>query len=188
MAVIQLILALISLSLTLPSAQALEATLLGGLNYAAPTQRASGVDYRWTGKESVIWGLSVSHPTVILPFDIESGVLVQTERSERETTTGPVLQTARHLQIPLLFRFYLDANISFAAGGFVGLIQNQLQENNDSGLLIGARANFYLPNPFSFILDARYQHGLANRATVAGDTFNTRSVQILAGLQIHLLD
>jgi hypothetical protein len=163
-------------------------TALGGLHFAAPTEIISGSDSRWTGVAAPEWGLTVGKSLLFVPFEIETGVFFQGEESQREIPGTRLTRSARHTQVPLVIRFQFDQNISMGAGGYVSWAHQPTQEKMDAGLIINARAHFNLIPTLVFILDARYQHGLSNRATAANDLLNTRSVQGFAGIQFRILD
>lgn len=166
----------------------LEVSLWGGLNYANPSTRIGGQDLKWTGTGAPLWGMLVSHPVEILPFEIESGVLVQNERIERPDGTGTAVQSGQFLQVPVLLRYRLDPNFGFGFGGYWAAPQPAGASNPDSGLIFSARAHLRIEPWLGLAVDARYQHGLANRALVVGDRYETRNVQFLAGIEILLLE
>jgi hypothetical protein len=170
-------------------AHSADITALGGINYSAPTDLRSGSDQRWTGDAAPLFGLSLDLPFSELPFSFETGFFLKESRSEK---TNPSLTSTSGswTDIPLLVHYHFDPFMSLGLGGFWSFFRKgdtiAQSESPDSGLLMDLRAHIHLSEVISLILDARYAHGLSNLSAVAGDTYNTRSVQFLMGASYTL--
>lgn len=191
------------LILTAPApARAIDFSLLGGLNYAAPTQTLSGADQHWTGESGFSFGGTVGISLWDLPFDFETGAFLLNENSSSNSVISS--RKNKMLQIPFVVRYNFDEHIGLGVGGYFAFGQGNVEStvgglpvsssysaagesDTDSGLILNLRARFNLAPPFYFILDARYQHGLSDRSLSPGDVFNTRSIQGFAGFQFSLL-
>lgn len=169
-----------------PHSEAWELTALGGLNFASPTQITNGAKQSWEGTGSFSYGFFVSNSISDLPFSWETGFLFETSKYER---TGAVGQQLEDNLLPVLIHFHFDAFVQLGAGYYVSWSRNPPPNSltkQDNGLVVNLRARFHPVSLFSLILDGRYQHGLANRSPIASDTYNTRSVQVLGGLEFSL--
>ena len=88
--------------------------------------------------------------------------------------------------------------MSLGAGGYAGFARGMVStmdpistvnqpydtaqmQTLDLGLLIDLRARFRLSESFSFILDARYQHGFQDLSTITTKTLFARSIHMLGG-------
>ncbi|MBU6153830.1 MAG: hypothetical protein KGP28_05965 [Bdellovibrionales bacterium] len=170
--------------LTSLTSQASALNLLGGLNYAAPTDIRSGIDQRPTGSASSVFGISLDLPFSELPFSFESGVFLKSSRSET-SAGGTNLSEGDWTDIPLLVHYHFDPSVSLGFGGYWSFFRGgnaiQQSESPDSGVLLDLRARIRVTESIRFLVDGRYLHGLSNLAALAGDTYNTRSVQVLCG-------
>ena len=174
------------LLLTLSStAYATTLNAFGGLNYAAPTDIRSGTDQRWTGLAAPIFGLSVELPLEALPLSFETGILLKSSKSDSVSGGSTTETTGSWTDIPLLIHYHFDPRLSLGAGGFWSFLRKgdaaSPSESPDSGLLLDLRARIEIAPRIDLLIDARYLHGLGNLATTPGDTFNTRSVSVMAG-------
>jgi hypothetical protein len=193
------ILTLFLCAITAQETKAFELTVLGGVNYAAPTQRTAGVDIHQTGNATPTFGLFGSTSLFSSAFTIETGVVSLTQQSERDNFVPFVTQKMQFIQVPLLLRYHLDQSISLGVGGYAAFAQGNVQttqtsvttetpyetlflNKTDAGLLLNIHVRFAMAPPFYAIIDARYQHGLMNMAKTQNDLLNTRSVQAMAGL------
>ncbi len=167
------------------SAQAAEVTVLGGLNYAAPSQKISNVGQNWTGDEAAAYGALIGDSLFNTPLELETGILFLNEKYEQPGATNTTTtRTAGQTQLPILLRWNFDQWFSLGVGGYFAWARgarDSTLSSSDQGLLGSLRAKFYISTELHFLLDARYQHGLSNQALIAGDSFNTRSIEILAG-------
>ena len=188
------------LTLLVPfAASAFEITAVGGLNYAAPTQRTSGIDIHQTGNATGTFGLLLATPLWSSGFDLETGVVDLVQQSERDDVLPSRTQKMQFLQVPVVLRYRLDESISLGAGFYAAFAQGNVEMNQngietqlpyeslgyqktDTGLILNLRARFAMAPPLYLILDARYQHGLSNLAQYTNDVLNTRSIQAMAGL------
>jgi|GEM_PF-1990842 len=181
------------------TASAFEVTAVGGLNYAAPTQRTSGIDIHQTGNATPTFGLLLATPLWGSGFDLEAGVISLAQQSERDDILPSRTQKMQFLQVPVVLRYRLDESISLGAGFYAAFAQGNVEMNQngiqtqlsyeslgyqktDTGLILNLRARFAMAPPFYLILDARYQHGLSNLAQLPNDVLNTRSIQVMAGV------
>ncbi len=164
-------------------------SLLGGFNYAAPTDIQAGVDQRPTGSAAPAFGMALDLPFSDLPFSFESGVFLKSSRSE-SSVGGSGERTGQWTDIPLTVHYHFDPSVSLGAGGYWSFFRSgnaiQGSESPDSGILLDLRAHIRVTDDLFFLVDGRYLHGLTNLSAVAGDTYNTRSVQILAGASYTL--
>ena len=170
------------------SAQATELSLVGGLNYAAPTQKISGVGQNWTGNAAPTYGFFINTSIFGTAFDAETGLLFLTSTYGQPDSQGNMSDKTMHsTQIPFLLRFNIDEAISLGVGGYLaytGEGRDPALSVGDQGLVADIRAKFHVLPQIHLLLDARYQHGLANQAIISTDSYNTRSVQFLAGIGI----
>jgi hypothetical protein len=164
-------------------------SLLGGLNYAAPTDIRSGLDQHPTGSAAPIFGLGIDLPFSELPFSFESGLFLKSSQS-KASTSGATDRSGEWTDIPLLVHYHFDPSVSLGMGGYWSFFRSgdaiQKSESPDSGILFDLRARIRVSDSISILLDGRYLHGLSNLSAVAGDTYNTRSVQFLAGFAYSL--
>ncbi len=180
------------LCLSLPNLSfAADLSVLGGLNYAAPTDIRSGQDQRPTGSAAPVLGLSVDLPFSELPLSFESGIFLKSTRSENSLGVPSESESkGQWTDIPLLVHYHFDPSVRLGMGGYWSFLRSgdaiQESESPDSGLLLDLRARIKLSELFFFVVDARYLHGLSNLSSTPGDTYNTRSVQFLAGLAYSL--
>jgi hypothetical protein len=163
---------------------AAELSILGGLNYAAPTDIRSGLDQRPTGSAAPVFGLGIDLPFSELPFSFESGFFLKSSLSE-SPLTAPTVNKGEWTDIPLLVHYHFDPSVSLGLGGYWSFFRSgdaiQKTESPDSGILLDLRARIRISDSFFFLVDGRYLHGLSNLSAIPGDTYNTRSIQFLAG-------
>jgi hypothetical protein len=174
---------LAALLLLLPaSASAAGLGIFGGLNYAAPTDIRSGQDLRPTGAAATVFGASLDLPLSELPFSFESGLFLKSSKSESANGTA----TGEWTDLPLLIHYHFDPSVSLGAGGYWSFFRsgNAIRESEspDSGFLLDLRARIRISENFTLLVDGRYLHGLANLSATPADTYNTRSIQFLAGV------
>lgn len=165
-------------------AEAFELSIVGGLNYAAPTQKVSGVGQNWTGDAAPAYGALLGTELFSTRFELESGILLMTSTYEEP---GASTRNLGFTQVPFLLRFHIDEWISVGAGGYLAYTRGSRDPAltaGDQGLVLSLKAKLYLTATLQLVLDARYQHGLANMALVSSDLYNTRSIQMLAGVCI----
>jgi hypothetical protein len=180
-------------------AHALEVTALGGATYAAPTERNANGTMTWTGNSAFSYGITASYPIFDLPFELETGLFSIANEIEGAVNGVDTTRKSRALHVPFLLRFNFDPWISLAAGGYYSSGQGNVDTSasgttvsqsyaaagllpDDAGLLIGLKAKLHVTTFMNFVLDARYQHGLKNVASSSAYLYNTRSVQVFAGL------
>ena len=171
--------------LPLSSTLGFEVTAVGGLNFAAPTQITSGVDQHWVGKSALSYGILIAHPILQSSFDFETGAVLLSSQYEQTVSGQTNIKTQNSTLIPLIIRYNFDERVGLGAGAYLSYARGNRDEalsRGDQGVLVSLRANFNLFPLASLILDARYQHGLANMAVKSSDLFNTRSVQFLTGI------
>ncbi len=163
---------------------AAELSFLGGLNYAAPTDIRLGQDQRPTGSAAPAFGLGIDLPFSELPFSFESGIFIKSSRSENSVSALPESK-GEWTDIPLLVHYHFDPSVSLGLGGYWSFFRSgnaiQKSESPDSGILVDLRARIRVTDTLFFLVDGRYLHGLSNLSAVPGDTYNTRSIQFLAG-------
>ncbi len=176
---------LVALLLLAPySAHALDLTFLGGYTYAAPTEKAGNNYPHWTGKSGFSFGASIAFNLLDSSFDLESGVFSIKAKSEQGSGAFRIERTFDSILIPLLIRYHFDRAASLALGAYTAASSDL--PSDDRGLLLSIAARLHLTSHFYLVLDARYQHGLANLASVSGDYLNTRSIQGFAGVSVDL--
>jgi hypothetical protein len=176
-----------------------EITALAGANYSAPTETRTGGSLDWTGNAALTYGGSVSYELFDTPFELESGLFVVSSENEGSVNNAATVRKMTSLQIPILLRFNFDPWISIAAGGYFSSAKGNVEtvinggsvsrqsydtvglKTSDEGLLLGLKAKLHISAPLSLVFDVRYQHGLKNVAVNSGETYNTRSIQALAG-------
>lgn len=169
------------------SPKAHEITILGGLNFGSPTQRINGLDQHWIGNAAPAFGLLLGTQLFESRFDLESGVLFLSTQYEQNSNSVVITKKQESTHIPILIRFNFDQSVSLGFGGYLAYSRGTRDTTltaGDQGLLISLKARFRLLTTLHLILDARYQHGLANMAILTSDLYNTRSVQILSGLAL----
>jgi hypothetical protein len=169
------------------STHAADLILSGGMNYAAPTELKAGSDRHWTGAAAPTAGLTLDLPLTDLPLSLETGVFWKSSKSERTGSDGTTQITeGKWTDIPLLIHYHFDPSIRLGLGGYWSFLGSgdavSPTESPDSGILLNLRARFRISETFSLILDARYLHGLSNLASSPADTYNSRSIQVLAGI------
>jgi hypothetical protein len=196
------------LSFATHSAQALELTLVGGMDYSAPTEKVTGSgDLQWTGDAAYAYGAFISTSFFIPAFDIESGLLYQNQKSERQSNSNTLFEYTKSIQLPILLRVNFDNFISIGAGYYFGFGQGNVDStlagtdtntsyaganraSLDSGLLFDLRVKYPLAPTIAIVFDGRYQHGLANleagQNITAGDSYYTRSIQMLLGFSFRI--
>lgn len=178
------------------------------LNAAAPTQKQNGGSLGWTGNVANGFGLLTAISILDTPFDFEFGAVYMNQISERDNAGTPLVQETHNLHIPFLFRFNFDERVGIGIGGYAGIASGSVTNiqsgstslitydsagihNRDFGLLFSARASLKIVPQLYFIVDGRYQHGLSNLANtppgIAGDIYNTRSMQAYLGLSYRFL-
>ncbi len=182
-----------------PASQALEVSAWGGLLYAAPSESVQGVDQGWTGSAGTHFGINALLPLWESPISLESGVSLLKEASERSVSGLSTTRTTEWIQVPLLLHYHFDHSMSLGAGGYASFAKGMVSTRDsvstvnqpydtaqiqtlDLGLLIDLRARFRLFDSFSFILDARYQHGFQDLSTVTTKTLFARSIHMLGGI------
>jgi hypothetical protein len=178
---------LITLTLLIAlSAEASDLILSGGLDYAAPTDIQSGADQHWTGDSGTVFGLTLDIPFSEIPFSFETGVLLRSSKSERVDNGSTLTRSGAWTDIPLIVYYHFDPYFALGAGGYWGFLRSgdvvSASESPDSGLILTLRARFHLSDPIAITADARYLHGLSNLSSVPGNTFNSRSVQVMLGV------
>lgn len=164
------------------------------LNAAAPTQKQNGGSFGWTGEVATGFGLLTSFSIFDSPFDLETGAIYMNETSTRDVSGISVTQKVHEIHIPLLLRFNFDEKIGLGFGGYADIAKGSISpgiHDRDFGLLFSARASLMIVPQLYFIIDGRYQHGLSNLANippgVAGDVYNTRSMQAYLGLSYRFM-
>ena len=190
-------------ALSAKPAHAWEITAYGGINYAAPTEKMSGSDIHWTGNSSPAYGLSIADSLWGSPFELESGLFLLTSNIEQADLTGTdVVEQMTSYQLPILLRFNFDPWISIAAGGYFATSNGNINkfvnssptsqsygaaglQTSDAGLLFSLKAKLHINESLCLAFDARYEHGLKNVAVNSSDLFNTRSIQVFAGLSFQ---
>lgn len=177
----------LSVLLPLKTALAGDLILSGGLNYAAPTELKSGTDQRWTGSAALAAGMTLDLPFSEVPFSFETGFFLKSSMSERKASNGTIeSSTGAWTDIPLMVHYHFDPAISMGLGGYWSFLRSgnavDAAESPDSGLLVNLRARFRILEPVSLTLDARYLHGLSNLSSNPANAYNSRSVQVLAGI------
>ena len=169
-----------------PNAQASDLILSGGLDYAAPTDIQSGSDQHWTGDAGTVFGLTLDLPFSDIPFSFETGVLLRTSKSERNSNGSIFTNSGSWTDIPLLVHYHFDPYLSLGVGGYWAFLRSgnavSSSESPDSGLLLSLRARIHIADPISIIADARYLHGLSNLSSIPGNTYNSRSIQMMIGV------
>lgn len=168
------------------SASAWEFTALGGLNYASPTQITNGAKQNWEGIGRFSYGFFLSDSISTSAFSWETGIFFENSKFEQPGVTTLMLEEN---VVPLLIQFHFDEWVQMGGGYYRSWAKNTppgALTKIDSGLWFNLRAHFHVLPRFSLLLEGRYQHGLANRAADASDTFNTRSVQVLGGFEFAL--
>jgi hypothetical protein len=195
---LKILFCLVLLGWTQPSG-ALEISTWGGLLYAAPSESVQGIDQDWTGSAGHIFGFGALLPLWESPFSLESGASWLREASERTVSGSVSTRRTEWIQVPLLLHYHFDHSMSLGAGGYVSFARGMVSTTDsvstinqpydtaqmqtlDIGLLIDLRARFHLSESFSFILDARYQHGFQDLSTVTTKTLFARSIQMLGGI------
>ena len=182
--------------------KAIELTALGGITYGNYSQKTSNVDVNWNSQVGYSFGALVSTNFLILPFDIESGLMYTTHSSQIALTQE---QWKTHwLQIPLVARITLLDLIGFGAGVYVGFAQSTVDSTLTSGVTsnynyeqkglnktdFGAVLNARLQVPVvplaKVLLDVRYNYGFANlnsnTAAFPNDNFYNRFLMVLGGV------
>jgi hypothetical protein len=174
------------LFLPLSETHASDLILSGGMDYAAPTDIQSGSDQHWTGDAGSVFGLSLDLPFSDIPFSFETGLFLRTSKSERVANGSTLTSSGSWTDIPLLVHYHFDPYLALGAGGYWGFLRSgnavSPSESPDSGLLLNLRARIHIADPISIIADARYLHGLNNLSSISGNTYNSRSIQIMIGL------
>jgi hypothetical protein len=190
------------------SAQALELTLVGGYNYAAPTEKVTGTgDLQWTGDAATAYGAFLSTSFIVPLFDLESGLLFQNQKSERSINGNTLFETSKSIQLPILLRVNFDNFIGVGVGYYFNYGQGNIdtdmngtttslsysdsnRKSLDSGLLFDLRVKYPLAPALAIVFDGRYQHGLTNLETgstqAAGDSYYARMLQVLLGLSFKI--
>ncbi len=186
-------------------AKAFDIAALGGLNYAAPTEHASGIDQHFTGDAASDFGITLGEKLFDSSFDFETGFFLLSEKSEQNVTGPTLIRSTQAKHIPFIIRYRFDDSMSLGLGGYASFYDGNVDTNlnnvttrqtseqanlyrNDFGILISLRAKLHLTKDFFLVLDARYQHGLTNLATQSADVHNTRSIQTLAGILFYFWD
>jgi hypothetical protein len=192
------------LTLLPQAALAVDVAILGGLNYAAPSENISGIDQKWTGDAAVTYGIDAALPVLALPLALQTGLYFGNSSSEQSLSGNASTRLTHWTLIPLQLNYYFDERISFGAGGYFAFSRGEIEtttngtttsqsydsakvNTSDSGLLVNVRAFLHIAPPVSIVLDARYLHGLSNRSLISGSLSNTRSVQLLAGALYEFL-
>lgn len=187
------------LSVLGPGAFAFEMNVLGGMNYAAPSEFILGVDQGWTGSSAGTFGINASLPLFSGLLSIETGAFWVATASERTESGVPLLRKAEWIQAPLLLHYHFDGSMSLGAGGYAAFSRGMVAtttlgstlnqpydtaqiQREDFGLIFDLRARFHLTPGLHLILDARYQHGLRDLSTLTTKSLSTRSIQVLAGM------
>jgi len=180
-----LVLAL-AILLPLRNAGASDLILSGGLDYAAPTDIQSGTAQHWTGDAGPVFGLSLDTPFSNIPFSFETGIFLKTSKSEKSAGGVVTASSGSWTDIPFIVHYHFDPYMSLGIGGFWSFLRSgnavPASESPDSGLILDLRARIHIAEPLSLIADARYLHGLGNLSAVPGNTWNSRSIEVLLGL------
>jgi hypothetical protein len=184
---LQLAISATTVLLCIEHARGADLILSGGLNYAAPTEIQSGSDRHWTGAAAPTAGLTLDLPLSEVPLSLETGVFWKSSKSERTDPDDSTKTTkGTWTDIPLLIHYHFDPSIRIGIGGYWSFLGAgdavSPTESPDSGVLLNLRARFRIAEPLSLTLDARYLHGLSNLASNPSDTYNSRSIQVLAGV------
>lgn len=189
---------LLALGLTLSTlglsrpAQALELTVLGGLNFA---KTAYEPDVDFDSKIAFSYGGLIATDFATL-FTIETGALFM-NRKVADALNSYRMST---FQIPLLLRVSLPI-VSFGAGAYYAfklgdITQEDLltggetdlepAKSGDFGLMGNVRLSFPFAPTMAIVLDGRYSFGLTNQSETAGETAKTRDLAVFAGLNLSL--
>ena len=190
------------------SAQAWEFTLVGGVDYSAPSEKVTGTgDLQWTGDAALAYGAFLSTEFLVPVFEIESGLLYQNQKSERQSLGNTLFEYTKSIQVPILLRIIFDPHISIGAGYYFNFGRGNVdttitgtnisssyaganRASSDSGLLFDLRVKYPLGSVVGLVFDARYQNGLTNleagQNITAGDSYYTRQIQMLAGFSFNL--
>lgn len=168
-------------------------------NQAASFSQSSGLGYAV--------GLLVAYSPIPV-WDLETGVIFSHHKTNySDNFTGQVgsgSTTYNNFEFPIVARYSFVSFLSAGAGMYyarsIGPItlnstipgissgtasfNNSKTNANDIGFVFNARATAPLSNSVSLFLDARYLLGLTNinQDGNPNDNFNTRELQILAGL------
>jgi hypothetical protein len=165
--------------------------LSGGLDYSAPSDIRDGGDQHWTGTAGGVAGLTIDAPFSEIPFSFETGFFLRNSRSERSAQGIISTSEGSWTDIPLLIHYHFDEHLSIGTGGYFSFFRsgNSVSgpESPDAGMILDVRAALRAFDPVSLIVDARYLHGLSNLSSNPGDTYHSRSVQILLGVSYPLL-
>jgi hypothetical protein len=168
------------------NALASDLILSGGLDYAAPTDLQSGTDQHWTGDSGSVFGVALDTPFSGVPFSFETGIFLKSSKSERTSGSTVLQSTGAWTDIPLLVHYHFDPYVSLGAGGYWSFFRSgnaiSASESPDSGFLVDLRARIHVAEPFSLIADARYLHGLSNLSATPGNTYNSRSIEVMIGV------
>jgi len=178
----------------------LTATGIGNVGNTANTVTAAGITSYTTVPSFSIGGGVLAEITVKAMLGLETGYLsvphaIATTVISGTPTTGTVSFT--HGVIPLLLRFRFLPLISLGTGVYYGLASTQLTSNfggtvttttlnPDYGLHLSAAFHWPIIPLFKGRFDLRYQYGLANVASGAGYTMNTRDLLLGLGLEFDL--
>jgi hypothetical protein len=177
---------LTSLLLFHSSALALEFSLVGGLNLAAPGLSENSNVRNTTGTPAVAYGGLINVPLIFLKLDLESGLLVQQGQYSFEVLGVTQQRRFRELQIPLLLRYRIDPLVGIGFGAYYGMSQsgfNSLYKKNELGLLFNIHALLPIIPHWFLCLDGRYQMGTQDRSQDLNVlSYRTRSVQGLVGI------
>ncbi len=173
------------------TADAADLILSGGLDYSAPSDIRSGGNQHWTGAAGGVAGLTIDAPFSEIPFSFETGFFLRNSRSERSAEGSVTTSEGSWTDIPLLVHYHFDEHVSVGTGGYFSFFRSgnavSGSESPDAGMILDLRAVLRAFDPLSLVVDARYLHGLSNLSSTPGDTYNSRSIQILFGVSYPLL-
>ena len=182
-------------------AEAIEISVVSGINFAAPSYSSHAVVQPTTGTGSFEIGALSAIP-IRYGFEFETGLLYQ--NVDYSSSNGTILSeiSFSELQVPFLVRYKIDEKIGIGLGTFwdIGLggvsSKNSAGQNtntfsdlnlfsNDFGLLFNVHALIPLNEWLAVVIDGRYLLGLEERAKdVSLASYKTRSIQGLLGMAL----
>ncbi len=174
-----------------PHAQALEAGLLGGLNFWSPSASSNSGTITTTTGNNLAAGAYVQKSFNPL-FDVELGLMYLKKKADLTLLGTTSSSSYNAIQIPLILRTgFIPGNFfNVGAGAYYETVSGSTssgQKSSDYGLVGSAQVRFPLAPLTKFILDARYLMGLSEQSTdTANLSLKNRGVQVLAGLSFGI--